>query len=120
MTLVTSGGWIPEAEERKIIRNTVRNRFQGRVGITPFSSMGDLSFSPEQQLSVVQGLISKANPQQSHDITTGLAAMSAALAGVGLGAGGAMASVGAASLNFDELVPQELLKWHFLGEGEDG
>ncbi|ASR09869.1 MULTISPECIES: hypothetical protein [Rhizobium] len=120
MTLVTSGGWIPEANERRSVRDEVRSRFQGRVGIRPFSSMAELSFSPEQQVSVVQELISKANPQNSADIATGLGALSAALGSVGLGTSGLMAAIGAPSLNFDELVPQEFQKWHFLGEDADG
>ncbi|ANL44052.1 hypothetical protein AMC82_PD00644 (plasmid) [Rhizobium phaseoli] len=120
MTLVTSGGWIPEANERRGVRDEVRSRFQGRVGVQPFSSMAELSFSPEQQVSVVQELMFKANPQNSADIARGLWALSAALGSVGLGAGGLMAAVGATSLKFNDLVPQELHKWHFLEEDVDG
>jgi len=120
MTLVPSGGWIPLAEERRSFRDEVRERFQERVGIKPFSSMGQLSLSPEQQLPLVQGLFAKANPQGSTDISSGLGALSQALGEIGLGAGGIMAPVGHASLNFYEMLPQELLNWHFLGEDADG
>ncbi|MBY5795142.1 hypothetical protein GFL91_34495 [Rhizobium leguminosarum bv. viciae] len=120
MTLVPSGEWIPIAEERRSVRDEVRERFQARVGIKPFSSMGQLSLSPEQQLPLVQGLLTKANPQGSADITACLGALSQALGEIGLGAGGVMAPVGHASLNFYKMLPQELLKWHFLGEDADG
>ncbi|WFR98758.1 hypothetical protein [Rhizobium tumorigenes] len=120
MTLVTSGGWIPEANERRSVRDEVRSRFQAHVGIKPFSSMTELSFSPEHQASVIQELIAKANPQNSADIATAIGALSTALGFVGLGTGGLMAAIGTASLNFDQLVPQELQKWHFREEEADG
>ncbi|WP_284777152.1 hypothetical protein [Agrobacterium sp. lyk4-40-TYG-31] len=120
MTLVTSGAWIPEAEERRSIRDDVRARFKDRVGILPFNSMTSLSLSPQEQHSEVLNLISKANPQHSEDVASSLNSLSMQLVECGLGLGGPMASVGDTALNFDDLVPQELLRWHFAGEDSDG
>ncbi|CDZ49628.1 hypothetical protein [Neorhizobium galegae] len=119
MTLIPSAGWIPEAEERRIVRDEVRQRFRSKVGIQPLRSMGDLSLSPQAQLPVVTALLENANPQGSTDIAQGLALLSSALGSAGLGSGGLMAAAGSTSLDFDNLVPQELLKWHFLGEADE-
>lgn len=119
MTLIPSASWIPEAEERRVIRDKVRQRFRSKVGIQPLKSMGDLSLSPQAQLPVVTGLLAKANPQASADIAQGLALVSSALESSGLGAGGLMSAAGLTSLDFDNLVPRELLKWHFLGDADE-
>jgi hypothetical protein len=115
MALVTSGAWISEANERKKKRDEVRDRFRARIGIKPLKNHADLTLSPAAQRTVVDALVEKANPHGSADIQDGLASLKTALAFAGLGLGGAMANEGATSLDFGQLVPQQITQWHFGG-----
>ncbi|WP_057463835.1 hypothetical protein [Pseudovibrio sp. POLY-S9] len=119
MTIVTSPAWLTEAAKYKSKRDAAREDFVGKMGLKPLKSLADLSLSPSTQLPIVQGLLSKANPQGSGDIAAGLKELATALVSTGLGQAGPMADVGETLLDFGSHVPQQLRQSHFMEVLED-